>query len=90
MLFFNKKKVQKVKILNGQKSSKNGCRPSLGSKEAQKHHLKSFLGNFGPNSDFEKKSPEKYPKIAKNAIFSKFQMWVFGRFWPIIGRNVAD
>ena len=53
---FQQKKVEKVKILNGQKSSTNGCRSSLGSKEAQKNHFESFLGNFGPNSDFEKKT----------------------------------
>ena len=28
--------------------------------------------------------------MLKNAIFMKFQMWVFGRCRPIIGRNVAD
>ena len=54
--FFKQKKVEKIKILNGQKSSKNGYRSSLGSKEAQKNHFESFLGNFGPNSDFEKKT----------------------------------
>ena len=28
--------------------------------------------------------------MLKNAIFLKFQMWVFGQYWPIIGWNIAD
>jgi len=36
---FQQKKVETPKILNGQKSSKNGCRSSLGSKEALKNHF---------------------------------------------------
>ena len=39
MQYFNLKNVQKVKILKDKKSSKNGCRSSLGSKEAKKNHF---------------------------------------------------
>ena len=60
---------QKVKILNGQKSSKNECRSSLGSKEAPKNHFKSFLGSFGSNPHFEKKVPENALKCPKMPYF---------------------
>ena len=81
---------EKIKILVCRKWSKIRSRSSLGPKENVKNHFHSFLVNFRPKHFFEKKSPKIFSKIAKNTFFFKFELWVLGRKWPIIGRKVAD
>ena len=83
------KKFEKIKILVCRKWSKIECQSSLGPKEDVKNHFHSFHGDFRPKQFFEKKSSKIFSKIAKNTIFLKFELWVFGRKWSIFGRKAS-
>ena len=59
-------------------------------KKLRKIIFSHFWLILDPNLILKKKSSQICLAMLKKAIFLKFQLWVFGRYWPIIGRNVAD